>query len=408
MLEFYDFTLYGFFVAILSPLFFPASDPYTSLISGFGVFAVGFVTRPLGAILFGHIGDKYGRKNALTLSIILMALPTLMIGCLPTYQQIGLAAPILLMLARLIQGICTGGEYNGAGIFIVEHTKTNKKGFYGSILSSSGAVGGLLATLIGSFFTQKGFPDWSWRIPFILGGALAAIGFYLRKNVSESPEFLAIEAQSQSPQVPILDILKNYFPSVFFCFLIGSNTTLVLYLVLVYVNSTLLIAHVLDSSSMMLINSLMLGVSAFFMLFMGKLSDRIGHKRLMTISLSLIFLLAVPASYIFSSKNLYLIIPIQALLLTLNVGFVAPSNAFMATFFPPQYRYSGVAFGYTMGLSLVGGTAPYVVSWLVKITNNPHINAFYIMLGCLIGIIALALGKQKIKTSQEKFAFSVG
>lgn len=408
MLEFYDFTLYGFFVAILSPLFFPASDPYTSLISGFGVFAVGFIPRPLGAILFGHIGDKYGRKNALTISIIFMALPTLMIGCLPTYQQIGLAAPILLILARLIQGICTGGEYNGAGIFIVEHTKTNKKGFYGSILTASGILGSLLATLIGSFFTQKGFPDWSWRIPFILGGTLAVIGFYLRKNVSESPEFLAIEEHSRPPQVPILDILKNYFPSVLLCFFIGSNTTLVFYVVLIYVNSTLLVEHVLDPSTMMLINSLMLGVCVASLILMGKLSDFVGHKKLMIISLSLIFLLAIPGSYMFASQNLYFIIPAQALLIILNGGVSAPSNAYMATFFPPQYRYSGVAFGYTIGLLLIGGNSPYVVGWLVKITNNPHLMAFYIMFGCLIGIIALALGKQKIKTSQEKFAFSVG
>lgn len=405
MLEFYDFTLYGFFVAIISPLFFPAADPFVSLVSGFGVFAVGFLTRPLGGIIFGHIGDKHGRKKALSLSVALMSIPTLTIAVLPTYEQIGVAAPIILLLARLLQGLCAGGEYNGAGVFIAEHTHQKWKGFTGSIMTSSGLLGALLATLSGAFFTQEGFPDWAWRIPFASGLFLALIGFYIRRKTIESPAFKEREGViKKQTTAPIWKVLTKHPLSVLSCALIGSNTTIAFYLILIYINSNLLTEKILSAPSMMMLNATILALMIFLLPVAGRLSDIVGHRRLMTISAMTAFCAAIPITMIFETRNLYYIIPMQAIIILVLEGYNAPFNPYMARLFPVEYRYTGVAFGYSLGLSLFGGPAPYVVGWLIKTTQNPYMLSLCIMGGNLLGLTGLWLSRRVQKDLRAQTA----
>jgi len=210
-LELYDFSLYGIFVPLFATLFFPTGNPTVALLASLATFAVGFLTRPLGGILFGYLGDRFGRKNALLISIMLMALPTLIISFLPTYAQIGILAPILLLLCRLLQGLCAGGEYTGASIFIIEHLGKSRRGLAGSLISASGAIGSLIAMLLGAALLQPGLPEWSWRIPFLMGAFLALIGFYIRRSLQESPEFTELLVQQvPSSGVPLLVAFQKY------------------------------------------------------------------------------------------------------------------------------------------------------------------------------------------------------
>src|SRR5436189_1033551 len=179
-LEYYDVMLYGFFAAMLAPLFFPTDNQITSTISSLGTFAAGFVMRPLGGIIFGHLGDKFGRRQALVLAIFLVTIPTFTIGILPTYADIGIAAPLILLLCRLLQGLCVGGEYSGASIFVIEYSKRGREAFAGSILCAAGVSAGVLGTLVGFLSTLPFMPAWRWRIPFLIGSLFGLIGHYFR------------------------------------------------------------------------------------------------------------------------------------------------------------------------------------------------------------------------------------
>lgn len=387
ILEFYDFTLYGFFVAILAPLYFPSSDPMVSLISGFGVFALGFFMRPLGAIFFGHLGDTSGRKVALSLSIFGIALPTAAIGLLPTYNQIGFWAPLFLILLRLIQGFCTGGEYNGAGLFVVEHGKEGHRGFLGSLLTSSGCFGAFLACCVGSLFVNSALPQWCWRIPFLFGLVIGFVGYYLRTKVSET----LVQDEENRPQIPLLEVLTRYPGSFFICILIGSAATVPLYIVTTFMNSRLAILGVITSQQMMLMNACVLSMLTLTMPLMGWIGDKIGFKKFMTFSCITLFLLAYPFFLVYTSHNLFVIILCQIVMLCLNEAFVGPSNAYMSTLFPQSFRYTGVAFGYCLGLSFFGGTAPYIAGWLIKETSHETSPALCLMAGAFLGGVGLLL-----------------
>lgn len=205
-LEFYDFTLCGVFMVVLGKKFFPAGDDFAALIGGIFAFSAAFWTRPLGALVFGYIGDKYGRKRALTLSVLLMGIPTLVIGILPTYASIGVVAPCILLGCRLMQGLCTGGEYNGAAVFALEHMKA-KPGMISGLISSSCVVGAVSATLMAYAVTNFLSFEQAWRIPFYLGACIAVVGFILRKKAMETMEFIK---RKPIKGLPIVEIIKKY------------------------------------------------------------------------------------------------------------------------------------------------------------------------------------------------------
>ena len=388
MLEFYDFTLYGFFVAILSPLYFPASDPFVSLLSGFSVFALGFLTRPLGALFFGYIGDQQGRKKALSLTLFGISAPTVAIGLLPTYDQIGIAAPTLLIIFRLIQGFCAGGEYNGSGIFIVENSKEGYRGFLGGLLTSSGSLGAFLACIIGVIFINGSFPQWFWRIPFLLGGVICFVALYLRNRVKET----IVPVSNQ--HAPILTILRQYPRSLLICVLIGGTSTVPFYIILTFINSSLMTAKVISSTEMMGINAIMQAACIFSLPLMGRWGDKIGLEKMMLFGVLTMTTLAYPLFYAYSQRYIPYVVALQFVTICMNEAFAGPSNAYMSQLFPKQYRYTGVAFGYCLGLALFGGTAPYVASTLIQLTQNNLTPAICILYGSFMGFIAVILGRR--------------
>lgn len=375
MLESYDFTLYGFFIPVIAPLFFPSNDPLTSMLSGFGVFAVGFLARPLGALLFGHLGDTLGRKVALMFSILSMAIPTFCIGLLPTYAQIGMMAPILLTLLRVLQGLAIGGEYNGSGIFVVEHSERKNVGFFGGMLTSSGMVGALLGTLIGAVFTLNCMPIWAWRIPFLLGIVVGGIGFYLRKQAQES-----LDLTQKPAKIPFLHVIKNYPLEMLTCISIGGLGIAPFYMVLGYINPMFKAQGILSTPEVMLVNSIALFTCAATLPFMGKLADKVGLSSILRLSALSIAFLSFPLLFICQSTHtLWQIIIVQSVMIFANATMLSPSNAFMSSLFPAHIRYSGVAIGYSLGMAILGGTTPLISAKLVQWTGNPLVPALYLI-----------------------------
>lgn len=386
-LEYYDFFLYSFFVSIISPLFFPLSDSLTVLMMGFSVFAVGFVARPIGAIFFGHMGDKYGRKKALLGTLILMAFSTVGIGLLPTYEMVGIFAPLFLILFRLLQGFAAGGEVNGVAVFGLEQTTPERHGLVGALINSSAGIGAIMATSMGLIFTNNLMPDWSWRIPFCLGGIVAFVGIYLRHTLNE-PE------QKKSVTVPLLDIMQNHPLSFIKAVGVGGFLHVPFYIIVGYMNPTLHAKGFISSTELMLMNTAVTLIGVLIMPLLGHFSDKIGQRRLMLWSALGQMALAFPVLMTYTQGNLFEILFVQVGLLMLAEGFISPSNAYLNTLFPSECRYSGVAFGCCLGIALFGGTTPLFCSQLAKSFGPIWGPSFYLIGTAILGIFSV----RKIET----------
>ena len=389
MLEFYSFTLFGLFLPIISPLFFPEKDPIASLLYGYLFFAVGFFAYPLGALLFGHIGDKHSRKKALSLSILIMAFPTALIGMLPSYSCLGIASPILLFMCRLLQGICAGGEYNGAGIFIIEHSRLNKGGFRGAIVAAAGTFGAFAATLIGFIFTTPSMPTWVWRIPFLLGALVGFVGFYIRRELDESPEFIK-NTTSHKKHSPLIEIFRHHRKAFLCAIGIGGLGTVPFYLVIGYINTYFVTLEKISLFKMMILNMALTFVCALTLPIVGNVADKVGHARIMMISALALLCYSFLFFNLLQQESIFIITIAEFLLLGLSQGYVAPLNAFVSKLFPAPVRYSGTSLGYCIGMALFGGTTPYVSTLLIEYTHNSIAPLFYFMPICLMGILSVA------------------
>lgn len=386
-LEYYDFFLYSFFVSILSPLFFPSSNPLTALMMGFGVFAVGFVARPVGAIAFGHWGDAYGRKKALLGTLLLMAFSTVGIGLLPTYEAIGLISPFLLILFRLLQGFAAGGEVNGAAIFGLEQTSSEKQGLMGALIISAAGIGALLATAMGALFTNNLMPSWAWRIPFCLGGFIAFVGLYLRFSLKEMPN-------QERIKVPLLMVLQSYPLSFLKAVGVGGFLHVPFYIIVGYMNPTLHAKNLISSFELMMMNMLVTLLGVLVIPFLGHFSDKIGQARLMAWGALGQMVLAVPVFMVYTGGRLVFILLVQMGLLMFAEAFIAPSHAYLNTLFPPECRYSGVAFGACLGIALFGGTTPLLCSQLAQSMGAVLGPSLYLMGMAIVGFVALGMRKK--------------
>lgn len=405
-LEYYDVMLYGFFATMLAPLFFPAVNPALSVISSLGTFAAGFVMRPVGGIFFGHLGDKFGRRYALVLAIFLVTIPTLIIGLLPTYAEIGIFAPIILVTCRLLQGLCVGGEYSGASIFVIEYSKRGKESFAGGLLAASGMFGGVLGTFLGFLCTLPIMPNWGWRIPFLIGSVMGLMGYYLRTKVNESPDF--IQAKDEKiEKLPLWSVFLKRKRNLFCTIGIGAATLIPLYLGTVYMGSLLSTSLQLTTSQIMLIHAVVNVFTVFIMALSGFLADKVGKENQMLFSTLLTVLIAYPLfSFLESDLTIFRVVCVQVILMIVNVGFVAPSMALLATYFPVHERYSGIGFGYALGGAFLGGTTPLIVTSLVNWFDSPFMPAYYLIFSGLLGMICVLWGKIEYKGKNEYETFT--
>lgn len=392
-LEYYDFTLFVFLSPLLSPYFFPSNDPIVSLLSGLGTYALGYFMRPLGAILFGYIGDAYGRKKALTISIIMMAIPTCMIGVLPTYEQIGIFSPLFLIICRMFQGICVGGEYNGASIFAVENVKNNRAGLAGAIISSSSAIGGLLGSTVAMIVSFPFMPIWAWRAAFIAGGIIALIGLYIRRSLEEKyrPPYEMVKTSSK---IPLVKALRNHPLSVFCAMGIAAFSGIMYNITFSYTSvflNTFQKWPLFKSLWVMTLGTL------FYILCAplgGYAADRFSPRKILKIGIFMTLILSFPALYlIIKGQTFGVVLAGQLLLAATAIVFQAPMNLYMSKLFPITMRYSGLAFGYSVGMALFGGTTSMIALSLVKWLENPFAPLLYLLLGALFALFAVYQGK---------------
>jgi len=392
VLEWYDFALYGFFAPVIAKQFFPSDDQVSSLLATFGVFAVGFFMRPVGAVIFGILGDKLGRKRALEISVIMMAIPTTLIGVLPTHEEVGILAPILLTLIRLVQGVSVGGEFTGSISFVVEHAPypPGRRGFYSSWTVFSLLGGILLGSAISGLVTNILTPDqvlsYGWRLPFFLGIVIGVIGLYLRSGLDESPTFKRLKEAGQLSKRPIREALQNHWREIII--VIGATCvgSVNFYMIFVYLTTFLSTeTHVLLSSALD-INTVSMVVLMVLTPLMGLLSDRIGRKPVMITGCLIIAIFAYPLFIVLTKGNLtYDLLSQLVFAVGLSMVF-GPFGAMMVELFPTKVRMSAVSIGYNVGFAVFGGTAPFVATYLIEATGSKISPSYYLVAAALVSL----------------------
>jgi MFS family permease len=388
-LEFYDFTVYAAFAAMIGRAFFPASNPNISLLLSVATFGVGFFARPLGGILIGAYADRFGRKPAMTLTIWLMALGSGMIGLLPTYAQVGVAAPVLLVVARLIQGFSAGGEMGPATTYLLESAPADKKCFFGSWQLASQNIGSIISGLIGVVLalvlSDAMTNSWGWRVPFLLGILIAPVGYYIRRNLDETLE--AGEAHGSMSAV-LSDIIGQHWPKIVICLFIISGATITQYF-FAY-TTTYAITELHFNQGIAMSANLVGGVvGAVFSVVGGLLADRFGIKMIALIPRIAVTVLLYPAlQLVVSSGSPPLFLLVVGLLMTMHAMAGAAGIILIPKVFPAAIRTSGLSIAYALGVTLFGGTAQVVFTWIIGATGNKLSWIWYIIGMSVISIIA--------------------
>ena len=394
IMEWYDFTVYGFFATIIGTQFFPDEDKIVQLISAFGIFAAGYLMRPIGGIIFGHIGDKQGRKKALLISILMMAIPTTLIGLLPTYDSIGWFSALLLVILRLFQGLSVGGEFTGSISFLVEKAPKDKRGFYGS-WTTFGVFGGMLigaaiAAIITAVFTTKQVADFGWRIPFLFGAVIGIAGLYLRKDMSDDKNFKKIMEEKRTYKIPLTEFFAHYKMQSFKIIMLSWAFGVSVYLIFIFLPSYLhTFLHVkLDDA--LSIHTIAIIFMILIIPFFGHLSDKFGRKFILFISLIGFVVFSYPIFFLMFQKSFWAILVAMLLFSILEGLFQGTIPAIMTEAFPAKVRYTGLSVSYNIALALFGGTTPLVSVWLIKISGgNVWMPIYYLIGSCLIAVITL-------------------
>lgn len=392
VLEWYDFAVFGYYAPIIGTLFFPSESKYAALIKAYGVFAAGYMMRPMGGAIFGHMGDRMGRKKALQVSILMMAIPTACIGLVPGYDRIGLAAPLILIFLRLLQGISVGGEFIGSMSFSTEIAPPNRRGFYGSLTTLS-AVGGIMigsavATAMQNFLSQESMLSWGWRLPFLAGIVIAGFGLWMRKGMIEPAGFKKLKATENVYKSPVLQVIRHMPRR------IGHAAALVVlfgggfYMLFVWWPTYL--THMVKPPvpHALMINTIVTLAMLVLIPISGHFSDKVGRKKMLVASCAGIAVVAYPL-FMWSDHGVFqsaLAAQLIFALIFCNIQSSMPAT--LAEMFPTGVRFSGIALGYNLTLALVGGTAPLVCTWLVAVSGDIASPAYYLIVMALVSLVA--------------------
>jgi MHS family proline/betaine transporter-like MFS transporter len=393
-MEFFDFALYSYLAVIISKNFFsPVDNNELKLVFTFATFAISFLLRPIGGMFFGRIGDKYGRKIVLTLTIVMMAISTLLIGLLPTYDQIGVYAPLLLLLARVLQGFSLGGEYSGSMVYIAESTPDNKRLRMGTGLEIGTIAGYIVASVLITilFWTLSDaqMNSWGWRIPFFLSVPIGLFGLYLRYNLDESPIFEHDVATHQEEKPRVRDILVLYKKDILICVVFVAFFNITNYMLLGYMPSYLDENVGISDRVSTPITAIVLIIMIPLALSFGKLADKFGNKKVISFGLIMGIIISTIA---FTLLNVGSMIALFIGLLLIGIVLSVYEGTMPGTLpalFHTNVRYRTIAWTFNIAISIFGGTTPLVASWLVHITGNNLAPAFYLMLISIVGIVVV-------------------
>ncbi|MEF2093294.1 MFS transporter [Bacillus sp. CFBP9009] len=394
-IEWFDYFLYGTVAALVfNQLFFVNDDPTIGLLLSYASFALAFFIRPFGGVIFSHIGDRIGRKKTLVLTLSLMGVATFGMGLLPTYQAVGIWAPILLITLRLVQGLGIGGEWGGALLLAVEYAPAEKRGLFGAIPQMGVTIGMLLGTVALSIMTllpENAFMTWGWRIPFIFSAFLVFFGLWIRKGIDETPSFKKVKESGEVPKLPIVETLKNYWREVLIA--VGAK---VVETAPFYIFSTFVVSYAtsnLGFSRTATLTAVMIAtiITTILIPIMGNLSDTIGRKKLFIGGTIGMALFAFPYFWLLQQKSVLLLI--VATVIGLGVIW-APITAVLGTMFSEIFdakiRYTGITLGYQIGAALAGGTAPLVATALLDKFNNSYVPvAIYIIFASVLSLAAI-------------------
>lgn len=392
VMEWYDFALYGFFAPVISQLFFPSQNHIASLIATFGVFAMGFFMRPLGGVIFGWIGDRHGRALVLKLSVVTMGTATFLIGILPTHAQIGFWGALLLLVVRLLQGLSVGGEFSGSVTYMVETSPTHKRGYAGSWANFGSMAGTLLgsglAALVTTVFARETVDHWAWRLPFIIGGLMAAVAFAFVRNVDATPHMDHHESQHQENS-PLREALTRDRKSTFLAIVFASGYGIFFYIPLVYLPTYASEIGHFQSSLALQINSAGIALCMPLIPLFGWISDRFLRRRTL-----LIIGFGVTAAcgwglVLLSGATLSGLAAGQLILAALTAIPMGAAPAMLVELFPVEDRLTGYSLAYNLGLGIAGGTAPMVATWLIAVSGVNSAPGAYLMGASIIAAIAL-------------------
>ena len=401
--EYYDFLLYGAAAGLVFPkLFFPAGmDPVLGTSLSFVILLAGYISRPVGGILFGHFGDKYGRKNMLFITLMMMGIVSVAIGLMPTYQTIGIAAPLILVLLRVIQGLAVGGEWAGATLMAAEHVKEKNRGFAASIAVTGGPTGSVFATLVLGLFA--GLPDtqflsWGWRVPFLLSATLVIIGLYLRYKVTESPDFERARAAGEvHTGVPILRVLKKYPLSALFGTLAVAGPLFMQALLAIWAVPYVAAQGVVSRQDALMMLTVSSALHIFAIPFFAWLSDKFGRRPVMLAGAAVSVVLVFPMFALLNSGSFWLIAlafivgnPI------IQASMYGPIGAFLAEKFETQDRYTGVSLTFQLGSVIGAGTAPLMATMLMGLPNGGKTSniAWYFIVLIAVAALSVFLSKE--------------
>jgi len=397
--EWYDFTIYGTAAALVfNKLFFPNLSPAIGVIAAFGSYATGFLARPLGGAVFGHFGDRIGRKAMLSMTIILMGAGTFLIGCLPTYGQIGIAAPLLLVVLRIVQGIGIGGEWGGAVLMVIESAPNERRGFYGSLVQLGYPLAVILATAVFALVSQlpeREFLTWGWRVPFLLSAILVGIGLYIRLRLVETPAFRQVQEGHAVAKMPLLEILTRH-PRTFLVS-VGLKISEIAFVSIATVFSINYVTEQLGMPRSAVLNGVLLAavIELFTIPAFGWLSDRYGRKAMFIAGCLFSIAFAFPMFWLFQTHNPTVIAMTIAVAVSFGQGIMfGPEAAWVAELFPARLRYSGASLGFQLGAALSGGLTPMLASALLLWTGATWSISLYLIAAAVVTIAATLAARE--------------
>ena len=407
-IEWFDYASYSYFATTIALVFFPTGNHTVAMLQTFGVFALSFVLRPIGALFWGNFGDKKGRKGALAISIMFMSGASFLIGCLPSYAMVGILAPALLLLLRMVQGFSASGEYAGAATFLGEYAPTRKRGIYCSLIPASTAIGLLagstLATVMTASLDSASLTAWGWRIPFLMAGPLGLVVHYIRTKLADSPVYASMTEALENKQTPataqaksvspLRELFQHHFKALMISFGACMLNAVGFYTVLTYLPTYLSDTVGMASAQSSTITTICLVLYVALVFGMGHISDKFGRKKVLIGACVAFIVLTVPAFLVLNTAQFWPVLIVELAMcatLTANDGTL---SSYLTETFPTSVRFTGFAFSFNLANAIFGGTAPFIATWLIYATGSSIAPAWYMVAVAAVALVAMILSHE--------------